>query len=126
MGSDVRSCFVRSFTVFILNTYMMRFFSDKPSFATSLSDNEANAAAYRKFNDVYFECEALYNLGHSLRQSGKFIESIEVFNPQGESIVIKTPKAQNAELHLDQFAAGVYIVRISNGEQFARKRIVLQ
>ena len=52
MGSDVRSCFVRSFTVFILNIYMMRFFIDKPSFATSLSDDEANAAANREFNAI--------------------------------------------------------------------------
>lgn len=54
------------------------------------------------------------------------IKSVEVFNPQGKRIVIYTPKTQNTTLHLEGFAAGVYIVQISNGQQFARKRIVLQ
>lgn len=59
-------------------------------------------------------------------ESQEWIESIEIFNPQGERIVIKTPDAQSAELHLESFAAGIYIISISNGQQFARKRIVLQ
>ncbi|GAB5418769.1 MAG: hypothetical protein Crog4KO_05260 [Crocinitomicaceae bacterium] len=59
-------------------------------------------------------------------ESKDIIESIEIFNPQGESIVITNPSALSAELHLDEYAAGVYIIRISNGQQQARKRIVLQ
>ena len=54
------------------------------------------------------------------------IKSVEIFNPQGERIVINTPNAQNQELNLSSYAAGVYIVRISNGASFAHKRIVLQ
>ena len=59
-------------------------------------------------------------------ESQELIETIEIFNPQGESIVITKPDAQHAELYLNDFAAGVYIIRISNGQQQARKRIVLQ
>ncbi len=59
-------------------------------------------------------------------ESKDMIESIEVFNPQGESIVITKPNALSIELHLDVYASGVYIIRISNGQQQARKRIVLQ
>lgn len=59
-------------------------------------------------------------------ESQDVIESIEIFNPQGKSIVITKPNAQQAELHLNDFSAGVYIIRISNGHQQARKCIVLQ
>jgi hypothetical protein len=64
--------------------------------------------------------------GYIRIESQELIESIEIFNPQGERIVIDTPNAHNAELHLESFAAGIYIISISNGQQFARKRIVLQ
>lgn len=59
-------------------------------------------------------------------ESEELVKSVEIFNPQGERIVINTPNAQSDMIDLSSFAAGVYIVRISNGVSFAHKRIVLQ
>ncbi|XOV68393.1 MAG: zinc-dependent metalloprotease [Fluviicola sp.] len=59
-------------------------------------------------------------------ESEEIVKSIEVFNPQGERIVINEPNAQKETVDLSSFAAGVYIVRISDGATFAHKRIVLQ
>lgn len=59
-------------------------------------------------------------------ESEDIVKSIEIFNPQGERIVVNTPNAQSEMIDLSSFAAGVYIVRISNGADFAHKRIVLQ
>ncbi len=59
-------------------------------------------------------------------ESEELVKSVEIFNPQGERIVINTPNAQSDMIDLSSFAAGVYIVRISNGVSFAHKRLVLQ
>ena len=37
-------------------------------------------ATYQKYNDVYFECEALYNLGISLQQSNQINASLGTFS----------------------------------------------
>jgi len=59
-------------------------------------------------------------------ESEEVVKGIEIFNPQGERIVITTPNAQSVMIDLSSFASGVYIIRISNGAYFAHKRIVLQ
>lgn len=59
-------------------------------------------------------------------ESEELVKSVEIFNPQGERIVINTPNAQSDMIDLSSFATGVYIVRISNGVSFAHKRLVLQ
>lgn len=59
-------------------------------------------------------------------ESNSSIEVIEIFNPQGDCIVTMIPNAETANVDLKRFAAGIYIIRISNGQQIARKRVVLQ
>ncbi len=58
--------------------------------------------------------------------SEEILKTVEIINLQGERIVMNTPNAQSETFDLSAFASGVYIVRISNGTNFAHKRIVLQ
>ncbi len=52
------------------------------------------------------------------------IQQVDIFNAEGELIFSETPDNEEASLQISQFPAGIYIVRITSGDQIITRKFV--
>ncbi len=52
------------------------------------------------------------------------IQQVDIFNAEGELVFSETPDNEEASLQISQFPAGIYIVRITSGDQIITRKFV--
>ena len=52
------------------------------------------------------------------------IQQVDIFNAEGELVFSETPDTEEASLQISQFPAGIYIVRITSGNQIITRKFV--